>query len=376
MLALMVAAAVVLVPTVNVALLGIFPPPMPQFEPHLCPPGEPDCKPPPRGHGEGPPPRARMLFNGAALQGFHLGGSEREGAPPGVDRAQYAADFGALRSHFLWINLASLSLVLLASVLLIGLMLRWPIRGLLTAIEDIEHGSVPAAGGLMAPSELRQIGQALHRLAKQLRSATQERELMLAGMSHDLRSPLARIQAAIELRARPEEDWQPVLRDVREIDHIIGQCIDFVRDGQDEAPTSVVPDRLVLDLLRGDADREVQLDLGAPEAVPLRRQSVLRALRNLLDNAQVHGAPPVTIRTRHEAGMVSFSVEDGGSGIDATHWQRLRQPFAQGARARHPGGAGLGLAIVQRVAERHGGSFELAERDGASGTCLVLRLPV
>lgn len=374
LLALLLGAALVVGPTINVALLSIFPPPLPAFMP------APPCLPGQRDQGpcvhseEGGEPRPGLI---GPRRSFLLG--ERLSTMPNTVFALHEGpeprlgEFRAIRSHLLWINLASFGIVLAAAVLIFTVVLRWPIRGLLTAIEDIEHGAVPAAGGMAAPSELRQIGRALHRLAKQLRAGTQERELMLAGMSHDLRSPLARIQAAIELRARPGEDWQPVLRDVREIDHIIGQCIDYVRDGQDEPLTQEVLDELVCSAVRDDD--EVQLDLAASVATPMRRQSMLRLIRNLLDNARAHGAPPVTLRTWHEADALVLSVEDGGAGIEPAQWERLCAPFAQGARARHPGGAGLGLAIVQRVADRHGATLHVRARSDTQPFAIELRLP-
>ena len=303
---------------------------------------------------------------GVAGLGANLAGPGLHMGPP---------EFGELRRHFLWINLLSLGIVVVLAMIAFSLIVRWPVRGLLMAIEDIEHGSVPAAGGMTAPSELRQIGAALHRLARQLRSSTQERELMLAGMSHDLRSPLARIQAAIELRARPEEDWTPVLRDVREIDHIVGQCIDFVRDGQDEPLGTLSLDELVRGVLRGPADDGIELDLQAPMPLRLRRQSMARALRNLLDNARVHGRPPLRLRTRRDTNAVLLSLEDQGEGIDPQNWEQLLKPFAQGSRARNPGGAGLGLAIVQRVIAQHGGSVEMQARSAAQPFSITLRLP-
>ncbi|MGH8447174.1 MAG: ATP-binding protein, partial [Solimonas sp.] len=285
-------------------------------------------------------------------------------------------EFGELRTHFLWINFVSLGIVVVLAMLAFTLIVRWPIRGLLVAIEDIEHGGIPAAGGLSAPSELRQIGTALHRLARQLRGSTQERELMLAGMSHDLRSPLARIQAAIELRARPEEDWTPVLRDVREIDHIVGQCIDYVRDGQDEPNGQYSLDELARAVVRAPDDGDIALDLAAPQILQLRRQSLMRALRNLINNAAVHGAPPLRIVTRIENQSAVLMVEDHGPGIDPAQWEQLLKPFAQGSRARNPGGAGLGLAIVQRVAALHGGTLEMRAVQGGSPFAIVLRLPI
>lgn len=411
-LGLLVAAAVVAVPTINVVLLHFFPPP-PEFRLADGPPrfaalgrersgdgartsgvdrqvvrdpgpvaGEPDA-----GSAPAPDERPPRRFDSErGAQGFRLPPRElragvgfgaplvlatREGFGPN------GSPFGAVGRHFLWINLASLGVVVVLAMLAFSLIVRWPLRGLLLAIEDVEHGGIPAAGGMMAmPRELRQIGTALHRLARQLRSGNQERETMLAGMSHDLRSPLARIQAAIELRARPDEDWAPVLRDVHEIDHIIGQCIDYVRDGQDEPTVPLALDELVRAVIRPQADRDVELALAATERLPLRRQSMMRAVRNLIDNARVHGCAPIRVRTFREGSDAVLCVEDQGTGIDPQQWEHLLKPFAQGARARRPGGAGLGLAIVQRVAAQHGGRLTVRAACPGAPFAVQLRLPV
>lgn len=397
LLGLLVAVAVVMVPTINLALLRFFPPPELSIHIRSCGPDETpkddrgSCV---RVNPDGSIDRIVHMRTGAGGEHFfapsHASTGPRladdHGRPPppgGPPEMRHSMAFGAapfefgeLRAHFLWINFASLGIVVLLAVLAFSLIVRWPIRGLLSAIEDIEHGSVPAAGGMSAPSELRQIGAALHRLARQLRGSTQEREMMLAGMSHDLRSPLARIQAAIELRARPEEDWTPVLRDVREIDHIIGQCIDYVRDGQDEAIAMMSLDELVRSVMCGPNDAVVELDLNASKSLPLHKQSLMRAVRNLVDNANAHGVSPVRLRTRIENGAAQLTIEDHGPGIEPAHWERLLKPFAQGSRARNPGGAGLGLAIVQRVAQQHGGSLTMREPKDGKPFAIELRLPL
>ncbi|NGY06948.1 ATP-binding protein [Solimonas terrae] len=400
LLGLLVAAAVVMVPTINLALLQLFPPPEVAIHIRSCGPDElPQDE---RGgcvhvNPDGSVDRVLRMRPGGGDHLFAFSTHRLppddprvvtpDGGPPPIEHrpgehhgpSTFGAapfEFGEIRAHFLWINFASLGIVVLLAVLAFSLIVRWPIRGLLSAIEDIEHGSVPAAGGMAAPSELRQIGAALHRLARQLRGSTQEREMMLAGMSHDLRSPLARIQAAIELRARPGDDWTPVLRDVREIDHIIGQCIDYVRDGQDEATTLISLDEVVRAVLHDPDDAVVECDLAAPQLLPLRRQSLMRALRNLIDNANAHGASPIRLGTRSDGQAVTVTIEDHGPGIDAAHWERLLKPFAQGSRARNPGGAGLGLAIVQRVAQQHGGALTMRAAKDGQPFAIELRLPL
>lgn len=198
---------------------------------------------------------------------------------------------------------------------------------------------------------------------------------MLAGLSHDLRSPLARIQAKLELRSVDGEYWSDTLHDVQEINHIVGQCIDYVRDGQDEVAILVSLDELARRALQGSREG-VELRLQAPEPLSLRVHSMLRAMRNLLDNAATHGEAPVRLITEQTATHVLFRVEDGGPGIDLAQWERLLTPFARGSVARSSGGAGLGLAIVQRVADLHQAELLMRPRSATQPFAIELRFQI
>lgn len=393
LLGLMVGAAIFVSPFANLVLLRLFPPPEVAFRVDLCGPGE---KPEPgrpcgqslqqvmntmRPDGAMPPPRPgeRMVTEAVpatptlrSLPPMHAGIAM---AYPAVGFAG-PPELRAVRKHFLWINLLSVLLVMGVAVLLCSLVLRAPFRALLAAIGDIERGAAPPAWAFSGPTELRTIGQALTRLGAQLRNNLQERELMLAGLSHDLRSPLARIQAAVELRAIDGQDWSDTLRDVQEIDHIVGQCIDYARDGQDEPPQSRPLDGVITAALSSRHREGIELLLDAPQELVLRPQSLARAVRNLVDNACLHGLPPVRVRTWIADGQAVIAVEDGGSGIEPQFWSQLREPFVRGSRARNPGGAGLGLAIVQRVADIHNGSLRLRARSDTQAFAVELRLPL
>lgn len=398
---LIVAAALLASPLLNYALLQVFPPPDDLLFRTL--PGPPP--PPPEG--------ARMEralpaggFAGTARVGFMAspGGSLLSlppvsstplrtrvevvqandggpGQPPmvrrfsGVVSPEHEAAIRAMRRHFTMINLATIGMLMLAAVLLLSLLLRRPLRRLIDSIGDIERGAAPSAEP-SGPREFRQIGGALQRMSGKLRGSLRERELMLAGLSHDIRSPLARLQAAIELHAADHPgDFQPMMADIRDIDHIVHQCIDFVRDGQDEPLETLELDALVRTALqRHDG---LQLELRCPgEQVSVRRLGLLRLIRNLADNALVHGAAPVRVTTHVEGEMLRLSVEDHGRGIESQEWQRLTEPFERGNRARDGRGAGLGLAIVQRVADAHGARVELRERRAGRPFAVELCLPL
>lgn len=404
LIGLLVAAAVVMVPATNALLLRWWPPP--DFAVHLRPcdtqrPEDGPCVradvlarrtlrlPAPaadRRNGD-PVADAGRQWHGAAPQAGGLIGPlppphTMVGSPPGgvepfVRTVRFGgADAGPVRRHFLMINLISLIVVVGAAVVLMSLMLSRPFRALLDAIGDIERGAVPPAWAFSGPVEFQRVGRALERLGRQLRSNVQERELMLAGLSHDLRSPLARIQAALELRAADGEDWSETLNDVREIDHIVGQCIDFARDGQDEPVQQASLDGIVAAALGASAGPDLRLELAVPQPLPVRVCALRRALLNLVDNARVHGQPPIVVRTYVQGGTAVLAVEDGGEGISPEAWDRLRRPFARASSARSPRGCGLGLAIVQRVADMHDGSLQLHPRSAQQRFAIALHLPL
>lgn len=284
-------------------------------------------------------------------------------------------DAAALRKHLLIVNLISLLVVTAGAILLFSLVLRRPLRALHGAIGDIERGSVPPAWAILGPAELRTVGEALVRLGAQLRSSLLEREIMLAGLSHDLRSPLARISAAIDLRSESDDDWDGTRRDIAEIDHIVAQCIDFARNGQDEPLSPQSLDEIVRRAVPDAARRGVELQLDAAQPFDMRPLSLTRAVRNLVDNACVHGRPPVRVKTAMRELGAQLRVEDAGAGIDVKLWDEMCKPFSRTNAARHPGGAGLGLAIAARIAALHNGKLFPEPRHEQRPFAIVLDLP-
>ncbi len=388
MAGLLVVLSVLLVPATSLVLLQWFPPPPIDWSQGPCRNAEPGRWPcPPRTESPERPGDAGD-DPGDAMPGSGKDGDAMRRPPfkPGPRRSTPLLDRltgggprfeGAqtMRDHFLWINLASLALVVIVAIVLASFLLRRPIRALLAAIGDIERGAAPPAWAFPGPREFRTIGLALERLGLQLRENLQERQLMLAGLSHDLRSPLARIQAKLELRAADGERWDDTLRDVAEIDHIVGQFVDFARDGRDEPAQPRNVDDVVRSALQHRAGADLSLDLAAGVSVPLRSAALRRALINLVDNAMRHGCPPVVVRTRAGAAAVSITVEDAGSGIAVADWARLVQPFARGSVAREPAGAGLGLAIVERVARMHHGRLSMRPPTAGRPFAIELQLP-
>jgi two-component system osmolarity sensor histidine kinase EnvZ len=194
-----------------------------------------------------------------------------------------------------------------------------------------------------------------------------DRALILAGVSHDLRTPLARLRLGIEMSEGDAALRQGMASDIDEMDRIIGQFLDFARSGSEDTSDAVDVAEIASDLVRHYAEvgHPVAADIRPTRTRPLRRQSVRRAIANLVDNAHRYAGGEVELRTATENGAAVVEVLDRGPGIPPEHAERMKQPFTRMESARsNAGGSGLGLAIVDRIAQMHGGRLELLARDG------------
>jgi two-component system osmolarity sensor histidine kinase EnvZ len=204
-----------------------------------------------------------------------------------------------------------------------------------------------------------------------------ERAMVLAGISHDLRTPLSRIRLALEMSGATEgqmsDDVGAMVADIEEIDAVIGQFLDYAR-GENEAKT---PSDLVavLEDVAGHyarLGRKVELHDQPVARFPFARMAVRRAVANLVDNALRYAGEPVEIRSFSSGNKVCVEVADRGPGIPPGETERLKRPFTRlDASRAGPGGSGLGLAIVERVARGHAGALELLAREGGG---LIARL--
>jgi len=221
-----------------------------------------------------------------------------------------------------------------------------------------------------ASPEVAAIESAYDDLLQRLERHERERALLLAGVSHDLRSPLARIRTAAGLL--PEDvasaPWrEAIVRNTQVADRLIESFLDHVRAGEmvlDQQADLAVLARCAASA-GGHADDDLQVE--APVALPLHHTHPLlieRLMANLIDNAFKHGRPPVRLSVRAEAQQAVLEVSDAGSGIPAAQRESLMQAFSRGDAARSKPGAGLGLAIVARVVTRLGGTIHFVQRDG------------
>lgn len=261
----------------------------------------------------------------------------------------------------------------------------WLSRRVLQPVEDLrramrrfeDEGVLPPPAAAQAPVELRELAQQFASFAVQQRELDLQRQTMLAAISHDLRSPLGRIRMAAELLpdapgVAPRRE--AIARNVQVADRLLGAFIDMARSEAEPLTGSVELDRLVSELVEADGDLELLQLAPVPALQPASAVALERALRNLIDNARLHGKGPISLSLTVEGREAVLGVRDHGPGIPADRRATMLQPFQRGEQSRGVPGTGLGLAIVQRTAARHGGRLLLL--DAQPGLRAELRLPL
>jgi two-component system osmolarity sensor histidine kinase EnvZ len=270
-----------------------------------------------------------------------------------------------------WLGWGALALVLaLGGAYVLVSLINRPLRELTRAAGQVGSGATPQPVSEAGPSETGTLAQAFNKMAADLKRLDDERVLLLAGVSHDLRTPLARIRLGLEMM---DDKGDATLRDglvqdIEEIDAAIGQFLDFARLRDVEEPVADTDlDALVENVVSryARAGKPVRHVPGTLPRLAVRPRAIQRLLANLIDNALRHGGGEnVEVVTGHERGRAYIEVLDRGPGIPPDAAERMLQPFTRLDTARGGSGTGLGLAIVDRIAHMHGGEVKLLPREG------------
>jgi len=273
-------------------------------------------------------------------------------------------------------GVAALLLSLLGAWFIVFRITR-PLKALQQAARKVGAGETPDRLDEGGPTELATVAHAFNQMSADLAQLDQDRALILAGISHDLRTPLTRLRMGIEM-AGDESLREGMTADVEEMDKTIGQFLDFARSEGGEAVQEVDVAALLAEISTQYRRRGFKVAaLPAPThatAASVRPQALRRAISNLIDNALRYAGSefPVELALSAAAGEFSIEVRDSGPGIPPEDVERMKRPFARLEAARtNAAGAGLGLAIVDRIARSHNGRLELLAREGGG---LVARL--
>lgn len=280
--------------------------------------------------------------------------------------------------------------------LLFAALLAWyfakPIRGLRTAFESVAGGRFETRiGDAMGQrnDELADLGNDFDRMATQLQSLLDAQRRLLHDVSHELRSPLARLQAAADLmRQQPERTAEFVARierDIGRMDKLVGELLTLAR--LDAGITGALDEDMdlleVITDIAEDARFEAEekecaiaIEANGPVHVRGGHELLHRAVENVVRNAVRHSPKGgrVTIAAHEIDGWLRVDVSDSGSGVFEDDLSAIFEPFFRGDPGRSSAGYGLGLAITRRVVEAHGGTASAANRP-EGGLVVTLRLP-
>jgi two-component system, OmpR family, osmolarity sensor histidine kinase EnvZ len=299
--------------------------------------------------------------------------------------------FGADEAPRRWPVIAVVLLLVTAAAVLLTWSVVRPLARLQRAVERYRDGAEwPASGpggdgtraGHGGPSELRDLERAFAQMAAERSRLEHDRTLMLAGVSHDLRSPLARIRLVADLL--PDQDPQvaeartAIRRNVDTADRHLRAFLDFAAPASTEAlgPVDLVALwREAIALAVPEGATPPRLQPGGVQHLHTARRPLLRVLVCGLDNAVQHGGAPIELRALQRDGQAVLEIEDGGPGLPAHERQRVMRPFERGERARTTPGTGLGLALAAQIAQRLGGRVELDQADRGLIFRCVMPLP-
>lgn len=250
-------------------------------------------------------------------------------------------------------------------------------------LADLEHAAQLVGSGVIPPplreygsSEVRSVTRAFNRMTSGVEQLDKDRALLMAGVSHDLRTPLTRIRLAAEMMDEKEEYLaESISKDIEECNAIIEQFIDYLRTGQEKQTELCNINIILAEVVSASGmEQPVETELFNGELIAdVHPLSIKRAAVNLIINAFRYGNGWIKLSSGRDDGRVWFRVEDDGPGIPADQLEMLFRPFVRGDRARSVSGTGLGLSILKRIIDSHNGEIEMgtSERGGLSVTVFL-----
>lgn len=259
----------------------------------------------------------------------------------------------------------------------------WPVARRLThrlerlqqGVEQLGRGDLSARVKVEGRDEVARLATSFNAAAERIEHLVGAHKLLLANASHEIRTPLSRIRLGLELMQKDGGDparKAALATDIAELDHLLDEILLSSRLDTVEANES----RETVDLLALAAEETARYDhvgvSGTPIFVTGDARLLRRLVRNLLENATRHGAPPIEVDVAARPGLAVLTVRDHGSGVPVSERERVFEPFRRGPGAAGRPGTGLGLSLVRQIAKRHGGDAVIIE----PGNAICVTLPV
>jgi two-component system osmolarity sensor histidine kinase EnvZ len=289
-------------------------------------------------------------------------------------------------SSIQWLGLGTTTLLLsLFGAVFISRLINQPLSRITKATRWIAKGRKPAPLPETGPTEIREANRSFNQMVADLARVESDRAVILAGISHDLRTPLARMQLEVEMAQLPDDARQGMQSDLAQMDAIIGQFLEYARPTDTTALASVDLSVLLTECER-EAERlsdvRVRSNIAKDVNVFGNATDIKRVVSNLVENARRYGKTPdtnlasieITCNTQGEYAVIE--IADSGVGVPEEEIERLLRPFTRLDTARsQANGAGLGLAIVERIVKRHHGTLNVSNNRGG-GLRVRIAIPI
>jgi two-component system osmolarity sensor histidine kinase EnvZ len=281
-----------------------------------------------------------------------------------------------------WLGWAGVvSLVSLLGAALISGLINLPLKRLTHAAREIARGGRPEPLPEKGPEEVRLANRSFNQMVDDLQRVESDRAVILAGISHDLRTPLARMQLEVEMAELLPEAREGMQSDIAQMDAIIAQFLDYAKPTE-QSTFMLLDVSAMLEEVAHEAIRlpDVRVHTGLCEGAHVMGNStdLKRVFNNLVENARRYGKTPggdiaeIDIHCSVKGKQVTIEFQDHGVGVPEDQLTQLLKPFTRLDTARsQANGAGLGLAIVERVLQKHEGELLLRNRQGGG---LIIRI--
>jgi two-component system, OmpR family, osmolarity sensor histidine kinase EnvZ len=288
------------------------------------------------------------------------------------------------KTWVIWLSTAAV--LSLMGAALIARLINRPLQKLSFAASRVRDGDFNSSrlNEAVATSEIRQVNIGFNRMAQRLSKIEQDRALMLAGISHDLRTPLARLRLETEMSVADAEAREHMSADIEQVNAIIDKFLDYARPDHIETQRVSLNEVIEASVFALGTLPDVAIKTSIPPDTCVMGDAVElnRVFSNLLQNAVRYGRNPITgvaeidIGAKTKDQWVLIKLRDHGPGVHSDMLAQLTQPFFRGDASRSAAtGTGLGLSIVERAIERMGGRFALAN-SSSGGLAAHIKLPV
>jgi two-component system, OmpR family, osmolarity sensor histidine kinase EnvZ len=285
-----------------------------------------------------------------------------------------------------WLGWATVTLVVsLLGAVFISRLINQPLARFTVVARAIAKGQQPDPLPESGPTEIKEANRSFNQMVDDLNRIESDRAVVLAGISHDLRTPISRMLLEVEMADLSPEARDGMHSDLAQMDAIIAQFLDYAKPTDITGFTAIDLSALMLDISH-DATRwqDVRVKAAVSEHIQISGNAtdIKRVINNLIENARRYGKSAETglteidINCTIEGDQAVIDIADHGAGVPETEMERLLRPFTRLDIARgQANGAGLGLAIVERVVKRHGGKLRLRNCE-PSGLGIEIILPL